>query len=698
MAPPPHSSRCSESAAAALKHLQGVEKQFQNEGLLFKKETIQHLEDAVKAIKKLEKERKDTIELLEEETIKNCNLRIRVKRFPAIVMKEFEELVAAAHRFHLNKLREVEASMNETIAAVQEVYTKQMLFEEQNETLCKEQDQTWEKYDEVVQLLNQQMAARHSMNIKINELRNMTKKEEEETVMEGIAIEDLKKIMAREALQFKENKALLELQIEELREKLQMKKQEVAERKTEFERLLKILCHLQQKVSHHNRIVTDLKKELEEMLKNIKELIKEFEKKKAEKEELIKKKLGLQDNLVSLDVDFDEDKEHLLQQLEEINRKLQELQEVYQKVKEENDILNLQYQMLTSEEDHFRSERDKLTAEFEKLSNWLTERLDYMAKRVIETKNTQDELDEIQDVYDSTHSSYARELALLEASLKKESDKRDAFQIELNKITTVFENLLEANELFLSESMQNLEALKKSYNKLKKENERLNKDIKKYTERLKHLTSKLQKKEAYYKKHDAELTTEIEKIEAKYNSKTKRMEEMEEKLQKNVPLADELQKELEEISTNYTKQKEMYNELRDEESALKAGIEQSLREITRLERQKGIAYLKEDISTIDGEAKIYQSKRQQIQSDKKVLYELFVKKWIKDEHLQKIFFKYQHELLIILEEYVRRNTKRNIKLDYVHEGLQLNYEEMDSLLRSKSLPDADKIKTDYNTL
>lgn len=59
--------------------------------------------------------------------------------------------------------------------------------------------------------------------------------------------------------------------------------------------------------------------------------------------------------------------------------------------------------------------------------------------------------------------------------------------------------------------------------------------------------------------------------------------------------------------------------------------------------------------------------------------------------LLQIFFKYQHELLIILEEYVRRNRKRNIKLDYVHEGLQLNYEEMDSLLRSKSLPDADKV-------
>ncbi|XP_013919802.1 PREDICTED: coiled-coil domain-containing protein 175-like [Thamnophis sirtalis] len=289
--PPPHSSRCSESAAAALKHLHGVEKQLQNTRLLFNKETVQHLEDAVKAIKKLEKERKDTIELLEEETIKNCNLRIKVQTFPAIVMKEFEELVAAAQRFHVNKLREVEASMNETIAAVQEVYTKQMFSEEQNETLCKEQDQTWAKYNEIVQLLNQQMARKHSMNIKINELRNMTKKEEDEMVMERIAIENLKQVMATEALQFKEKKATLQLEIEELKEKLQMRKNEAMEKKKEFDELLKILCRLQKKVSDLNRIFTNLKKELEELLKTIKNLIQEHERKKLEKEELIKKRI-----------------------------------------------------------------------------------------------------------------------------------------------------------------------------------------------------------------------------------------------------------------------------------------------------------------------------------------------------------------------------------------------------------------------
>ncbi|XP_013919808.1 PREDICTED: coiled-coil domain-containing protein 175-like [Thamnophis sirtalis] len=358
-------------------------------------------------------------------------------------------------------------------------------------------------------------------------------------------------------------------------------------------------------------------------------------------------------------------------------------------------------------------------------------------------------MDDMQDIYDSTHKAYARELAILEETLKKESDKREMLQIELDKITALYENLLEANELFLSESKQTLETMKKSYNKLKKENDRLDKEIKKYTERLKHLTSKLQKKTAYYKKHEAKLTTEIGEIEEEYDSKTKRVEEIEEKLQKNVPLAEELQKELEELSTDYAKQKEVYNGLQDEENALKVGIEYSLREIKRLERQKeiakdelqtnrdtafdqmtsltcsikfierdnyeidrmifilngenarlraGIEYLKEDISAIDVEAKTYQLKRQQIQQCTKVLYELFIKKWKKEEYLQELFLKYRHELLIILEEYVRRGRKRNIKVDYVHEGLQLNYEEMDSLLRSKYLEEADKDKTDLNKL
>ncbi|XP_070606397.1 coiled-coil domain-containing protein 175 [Erythrolamprus reginae] len=745
----PRSSCCSESAASALKHLRGVEKQLQNERPPCNKETVQHLEDAVTAIKKLEKERKDTIDLLEEETIKNCNLRIRVKSFPAIVMKEFEELVAAAHRFHLIKLKEVQAAMNETLAAVQEVYEKQMFSEEQNETLSKEQDQTWENYNEIVHLVNQQMSERHSMNIKINELRNMTKKEEDGTVMELTAIEDLKQVMVKEAIQFKEKKASLKLQIEELKKKLQMRKNEVVEKKKEFEEWLKILCRLQKKVSQRNRIVADLKREVEKMLKIIKELIQEHERKKEEKEELIKKKFSVQHNLVSLDTDFDEERESLLQQLKEIDRKLQELLEVYKMVKEENDILNGQYKTLTSEEDLFRSERDKLAAEFEKLSNWLTEKLDYVAKRVIETRNTQSELDEIQDIYDTAHRNYARELAILEESLRKESEKSKLFQIELEKITTLYENLLEASELFLNNSRHNIETLKKSCSRLKKENDHLEKEIKKYTEQLRHLTSKFQKKEIHYKKHDANLTKEIGKLEEEYNSKRKHTEEIEEKLQENVPRAEELQKELDELTTDYAKQKQTYNEFRDEENALKAGIEQSLREMNRLERQKiiaktelqnsrdtafekltsltysikyierdnyeidrmlfilngendrlraGIAYLKEDIATTDGETKTYQLQRQEIQQYTKVIYELFIQKWLKDDHLQKMFFTYQHELLIILGEYVRRNAKRNAKLDYVCEGLELNYEAMDSLLRSKSLEESDKDNKDYKAL
>ncbi|XP_042316793.1 uncharacterized protein LOC121927206 [Sceloporus undulatus] len=210
---PPPSSCCSKPATAAVGHLQGVEKQLQNEGLAFNKETMDHLEDAIKAIKELEEERKHTIELLEEETIKNCNLRVRIKQYPEIVIKEFEELVAAAHRFHFHKLSEVEISVSKAVSAVESTYSRQELSEEENVVLCHEEAELWVKHQEIIELVNQQLSEKHAVNIEINQLHNMTREEREEIVRQESAIQELKTIMETEAIEFRERKTILDEQV-----------------------------------------------------------------------------------------------------------------------------------------------------------------------------------------------------------------------------------------------------------------------------------------------------------------------------------------------------------------------------------------------------------------------------------------------------------------------------------------------------
>ncbi|XP_062974570.1 coiled-coil domain-containing protein 175-like [Elgaria multicarinata webbii] len=734
---------CSESAAAAaaLGHLRGVEKQLQNEGLVFDKETVQHLEDAIKAIKELEEERKHTTELWEEETIKNCNLRVRIKGLPDIVMKEFEELVAAAHRFSLHKLSDMEKSLSEVSAAVEAVYSKQQLSEEQNVTLCQEQVQMQVKYEKVAKLVNCQLGEKHALNIQLNELRNLRKQDEEDIVIEENAIEELKEIMASEAIAFTEKKKILEMEIEELRRRLESKKVENEEMKAEYAKMLAMFIAHEKEIDEYLQIISDRRDELGELFKKIKELLKTYEEKKAEKEEIFKKKADVHSNLTSMSEQFDEEREALLQKLEEAEEQLEVVRRDNGKLRRENDLLTTQLQVLIDEEERFCAQRDYLAREFEHLSNLLTERLDLVAKHLVETKTIQDEVDRLQEIYDTSENNYARELVSLELSLNKEAGRRSVLQDQLNDISNLSQKMAADHEEFLSISLEKSENGKKLLSMLTNQNEQLKKETIKSEQAVKLLSAKLLKKKAQYNKLNASLEAEIKQLEEEYNAKRTHIGEMEEELKVNLPLLEKMQIELEGKSTGYSDQQDVYLELQEEQRTLSKSIERSLKECDKLKRLKtqakneikknrdlaltqlktftyslkfiekdnyetdrqlyilnaenarlraGIAYLKEDISTMDSEAKVYQSKRQQIQKDRSALYDIFNKEWIKDDLLHKMFLEYQHDILHILEEHIRRNKKKNDKLVYVHDGLQLNYEAMESLLKSKSTED-DKV-------
>ncbi|XP_048341819.1 myosin-11-like [Sphaerodactylus townsendi] len=248
MAPPPPVSRCSAAATAALEHLQGVEKQLQNEGLVFDMGTVQHLEEAIQAIKKLEGERKRILELLEEETIKNCNLRVKIKGMPQIVMEEFEALVAAARRAQVLKITEIEASAQEVESVVERTHSKQNFSEQHNLALSEEQKEFGDKQEKTVDILNQQLATKNSFYIQVNELLNMERDEEEESAFQINATDELEKEIVWAVSVFEKEQALLESQTADLQSKLLALKLQIAQKSMEYEALLAILCALQKQV------------------------------------------------------------------------------------------------------------------------------------------------------------------------------------------------------------------------------------------------------------------------------------------------------------------------------------------------------------------------------------------------------------------------------------------------------------------
>ncbi|XP_053134091.1 trichohyalin-like isoform X2 [Hemicordylus capensis] len=690
MEPPPPS----EWAAAALENLRGVEKQLQNEGLVFNKETVFRLQDAIRAIKELEEERKHTIELWEEETIKNCSLRVHVKGFPAIIMKEFEELVAAARRSRFSKLKEMEDSIHATASTIELTYGKQELSEALNRALCEEQKQLLLQHTAAVEQLNQQMATKHTINLEINELHNLRREDEEETVRQKSAIQELKEIMASEADDFEEKMRWLESQ----------------------------------------RISTQ-REDLAQIFKKIKQLIKEYEFKKAEKEDLLKKRTELQTEQKAQDSTYDDGRGELLRQLQEIDEELEAALRANRKLKGENDLLSTQFRTLTDEEERSLAERDRLAEEFERLSNLLTEKLDKVAKCLMETRVMEEELQKLQDIFQNTQDSYAREIGSLEVNLRRESERRTELQDQLAEITAEYQKMQADHDEIVNTAKQKLDQGRSQLDDLMKQNEDLKKEIMKSLETIKQLTEKLQRRRAFYKKRNAAMEAEIERLQEEYNTTAKLLQEKEDQLKVKLPLSEELQKESEQANTNYTNQTDLFAELKEEERTLIKSIEKSQKEVNRLRRLKvqvkndimasrkvafeqlqrfthsvkflekdnyevdrklyilnaendrlraGIAFLKEDIATIDKEADLYQSKRQQTQKDLKTLHDLFIKRWLKDSFLHKRFLNYEQNILGMLTDLLIRNNKRIGTVDSVHTGLQLNCEAMEALLKSKS--------------
>ncbi|XP_077180071.1 coiled-coil domain-containing protein 175 [Paroedura picta] len=741
MEPPPPVSRCSEAvAAAALEHLRGVEKQVQNEGLVFDKGTVQHLEEAVKAIKELEEERRRILELLEEETIKNCNLRVRVKGIPAIVMKEFEELVAAARRSRFHKITEIEASVQEVVTATEHAQFKQQLHEERNLVLCEEQKECGGKHEEAVDLLNQQMAAKNSFCIQMNELRNLQEDEEEESTWQINAIEELEKKMAEEVSVFEEQQKLLESQIAELQRQLQAQRLLTAQKRQEYEALLPILQDLHEQVKEKYQTVENLRQELTDLLEKIRNLVLEYEQKKAEKEKILQQQAALRNKMANMDQYFHETKESLLQQLAEADEELESTTRTNKKLRKENNLLKSQFEALLEEERDFSSRRNQLAKEFERLSNEVTEKLDRLTKRLVEIQNLEEEHEKMEDMLNTAESSYMREIGSLELTLQREGDRSKLLQDQLDEILEMFKNLQAKHSEFMIRTKEKTENGERTLLNLMKQNDMLKKEMTRSVEYIKILSDKLSKKSAWFKKFDDNITDELKKLEGEYNSKLKLLEEKEKKLSMDLPFSQNLQAKLQETTVAYRDQKEIYTELYEEESTLSKSIDRSLKEIARLKRLKNhlkgeidthrktamqqlstfsesvkflerdnyefnrklyildaengrfreaIAYLRAEISTLEREEDAYRLKRQQAQEETRAVHNLFDNKWSQDKQLWKVFLMVERKALKALEEQIRWFNERNETVNYVSDGLQLNYEGVASLIERKPSTEED---------
>ncbi|CAM4592599.1 unnamed protein product [Caretta caretta] len=723
-----------QAALAALSHLHGVEIQLKNEAYAFSEEAVQHLEDAVEAIKKLEKLRRHTLELLEEETIKNSNLRLKLQNLPEMVTKELEALVAAARESSTAKINQLQTALKNITCEIESLNREQILCETQNAAMCKEQEWLWVQHEEAVALLNQQMAQKANTNILLNEFCNKKRDAEQEIINLTNAVQEVKDVLAKEIKIFNDEKEVWARKNAEMKTKLDLQKAKTSGKKDEFEELSKKLSAVQSEIAQNTATIFNEKVQIAQLKERTEQLIMELELKITEKLELCKRKYSLDSDLLLLQSKIAQEREHLNIDIATAKEELSTAEGLNRKLKHENKFISSQYRILLTEEEHLHAKRDEAATELERLSSWLDERLDIMSKRVVEEQNLEDEVERLEDIFQNTKDAYARELENLEQCLKRESEMRALLQWKQLHLAKKKELLWVTEEKFMNEMNVRLETGKKRHAELSGENEYFRKEILQAEEQVKHLSDDINKREAECEKYENSLIEDIQWLEDDVKGKTEEIYQKEQQLILSIPLIEVRQKELEEKHEKYEDLKKVVSELKDEETRLTKSIDRSVRMIGKLKKimaelknelriKRDLAFdqlkehtevlkllerdiyevdrkldivktencrlklcnaqMKADILTMSHEAENHKSTTVKILSDLTVLHQLFLKGWSEDSSMQKEFVANEKEIMAAIADLVMKLHQREKKIDFINKGLQNNFDGLDSLLESK---------------
>ncbi|KFP11198.1 hypothetical protein Z169_07418, partial [Egretta garzetta] len=150
--------------------------------------------------------RRHTLECLEEETIKNSNLRFRMQNFPGEILAEMTALVTAARESSAAKINQLRSALKSTADEIELLDEKQALCERQNAALCEEQDYLQTQYKERVDLLNERIATKVNTNALLIEISDKTRGTEREIIRAKAALAELKEKIAEKMSKLEKEK------------------------------------------------------------------------------------------------------------------------------------------------------------------------------------------------------------------------------------------------------------------------------------------------------------------------------------------------------------------------------------------------------------------------------------------------------------------------------------------------------------
>ncbi|XP_072193506.1 coiled-coil domain-containing protein 175 [Excalfactoria chinensis] len=719
--------------------LNGREKHVKSEDCVLNGEIVQHLEDTIAAIEKLEEMRRITIECLEEETIKNSKLRFRMHNLPGEIAAEMTALVAAARESGAAKMNQLQSALKNIAYEIELLDKKQALCERQNAALCEEQKRLQKQHKERVELLNERMATKISTSVLLLEIDRKTRATEREVIRAKAALEELQEKTAERMSQLEKELEECDGKNREMKKVLDAQKEKTSAKKRTFENLNVKLSDLQRLISLNSTAIRNEEILIAELKEKREHLEKKMDVEKADMAAALEKKNQIDSELLLLQSQTAQEKEDFDRELGKANEYLQNAEHLYNKVKLENKAVHQKFEQALEEEKQWARRRDEMDAKLRNLSVLFNEKLGFLKNLVMETNNLEKETQRLKGSLLISKENNAKELASLEQNLKAENKMRVMLQWKLLYLAKQSKLLEEEN--ISRKPNERIETGEKRQAELLQKTEELEKELLQSENQIKVLTEEEIKRKNDYRSYNEDLTNKIKHLEDDIKTASENLLQVEQKLKVSSLSLEETQKERDEKYTECEELRTSYLKKKDEELQIQRAIQKSIKttgmlkeEIPELRKQlhikrdaavsqlkhqtESMKLLERDIYEINrkldivntencrfklcnaqmqgailamnAEAEGHQSAIVKIQNDLAVLRGLLLERWSEDSSIQKEFLEGEQEILNALTALIRKIQHREAKIGDINSRLRDSLEGLDSLFEKKARMDDDE--------
>ncbi|XP_012869383.1 PREDICTED: coiled-coil domain-containing protein 175 [Dipodomys ordii] len=413
----------SSVATTALEQLFAIEQSLKSDDFKCNEEARIFLKDIAVAVKQLEEMRKNTIDLLEIESMELSRLYFLLETVPAIINREMEECVRDARKLNVSETKEIVrriVNMDNEIAFLKKSIQE---LNRMNESLHERQEGLAKEHQYFVQNLNGTMEEKAMVNVFINETYHTISKKKEEVAEQKQWIQDTHCVMEKHESQYLLKKEEIQTKISEIKTQCETKRKETYIRK-------KILDRLKTKIREMNQTVTATSEDVSEHnleTSRLQSAIKTWQ----EQVENMKKACTVMDGKMKffakhkeqIDITTTNEKSEYMKKIKEVLTDMQKAQVENKDLRGNMFIVSRQHKNFLSDEEKAFMQYKKLYEENQKQIAFIAEKENFLSQRKIDIKNMEEGLTALEDLHQATNDIYREQIKILGDNLERENQR-----------------------------------------------------------------------------------------------------------------------------------------------------------------------------------------------------------------------------------------------------------------------------------